>query len=963
MFRPAFGLFSRRKISTKPKRNWRRVRLEVEQLEDRSLPSVSSTVYSGLGLNFDANNNPVTPPDCNVAAGPTWVIEVVNNEIQFINKATLTNNPSTSIEDFTTFFPVATFQHGFFGFPDIITNPQANYDEASGQFVVSMLDISTVLTDKGYLDVAILAKGADPTNDANWNKFQIDLTTGHGPMIPGNGNGPLWGDSDVFGSNDQAYVWTVNMFTFANNPTTGLFDSTYCLFDHVQVIAMQKDGTGVNQVDLPGWDSINSKVINENLIPVKMHGAEPMLFAEETNYADTGGQNNSLTLLQAANILTATTPSDFVASTVTVPTYNYLLVPDPSGAGNAWNRGDKNSEAQQNDGTTDLLQTGDTRIRSATWRTVGSQQHLVLTQTVNDAFGVAKAVWYDIDPSTDTVLNTGVIHAGDSVSTYFPSADIAPNGDIGMTYLESSATEFLSMYITGKQPGDSSMEPAVLVSPGDSPLTGPDPAPHRTGDYSGTTLDMTASGSPTNSFWSANEYTSTSTWATALTSYSVSPPIGPAVMISAPTVAGDGTVSSLVFTFNEGMDTTSIPDSSDVDPLLTSGSIASLTFKWNDSTHLEADFTPLPAGNYTLTIGHGTHIRAAGTLALMDQDQDGPDSPPAEATDQFTASFTVGAQNLIEDFDQPETYHLVFGAATFSLTAAASQTGVAGDLGLDNQPGSDWIYRDDVNAQVHQGNTISAWVKFSGGTNAVAVFGFGANTISPDGTEMATYSFVLNANTNQIHFQESDVHSSSELDSTLNKTPYPTLFTGNTFQQDHWYKITVIWNSGLAMTGQVFDTNGTTLLGQVHPDITPALFTSGGIAFHAVAAKNGPANHVYWDTITDPPTANVQLTGVVSTSTSQGTTASASLLNAALVQVMNSLMPVSLPATIRTLDAAFSAGFEPTRQSVMESISRTVQGLSYGEAWNQQSHSGGIGSADSDDADELGLLERLQGND
>jgi hypothetical protein len=306
MFRPAFGLFSRRKISTKPKRYWRHVRLEVEQLEDRSLPSVTATVYGALGLNFDASQN-TTPPDANVAAGPNWIIEVVNNNIEFLNKATLANNSGGTFEDLNTFFPLATFQHGFFGFPDIITNPQANYDEKSGQFVVSMLDISDILTNTGYLDVAILANGADPTVDANWNKFQIDLTTGHGPMIPGNGTGPLWGDSDVFGSNDQAYVWTVNMFTFANNPNTLLFDPTYCLFDHVQVIAMNKDGTGVNQVDLPGWDGTN--IVNENLMPVRMHGAgpsDPMLFAEETNYAGST-QGNSLTLLQISNILT--TPS------------------------------------------------------------------------------------------------------------------------------------------------------------------------------------------------------------------------------------------------------------------------------------------------------------------------------------------------------------------------------------------------------------------------------------------------------------------------------------------------------------------------------------------------------------------------------------------------------------------------------------------------------------------------------
>ena len=67
------------------------------------------------------------------------------------------------------------------------------------------------------------------------------------------------------------------------------------------------------------------------------------------------------------------------------------------------------------------------------------------------------------------------------MSTYFPSAAIDPAGDIGMTYLESSATssgEYMSMYVTGKQLTDTTMQPASLVVAGNSALTGPDGSPH-----------------------------------------------------------------------------------------------------------------------------------------------------------------------------------------------------------------------------------------------------------------------------------------------------------------------------------------------------------------------------------------------------------------------------------------------------------------------------------------------------
>src|SRR5262249_44728015 len=129
-------------------------------------------------------------------------------------------------------------------------------------------------------------------------------------------------------------------------------------------------------------------------------------------------------------------------------------------------------------------------------------------------------------------VSQGEINPGAGVFTYFPSADIAPNGDIAITYLESSSSENMSMYVTGITGGV--LQPAVLAAPGVRTYTGvggSDTSPFLAGDYSGTTVDVLPSGNYTNSFWSANEYTnSAGTWSTALASYSISPPIGVAVI-------------------------------------------------------------------------------------------------------------------------------------------------------------------------------------------------------------------------------------------------------------------------------------------------------------------------------------------------------------------------------------------------------------------------------------------------
>ena len=66
----------------------RKAPLSVEVLECRNLPSVTlSGGYTGFGFDL---NNPVTPPDTQMAAGPTTVMEAVNGvdgNLAIINKS------------------------------------------------------------------------------------------------------------------------------------------------------------------------------------------------------------------------------------------------------------------------------------------------------------------------------------------------------------------------------------------------------------------------------------------------------------------------------------------------------------------------------------------------------------------------------------------------------------------------------------------------------------------------------------------------------------------------------------------------------------------------------------------------------------------------------------------------------------------------------------------------------------
>src|SRR5205823_14082289 len=99
-------------------------------------------------------------------------------------------------------------------------------------------------------------------------------------------------------------------------------------------------------------------------------------------------------------------------------------------------------------GSSDLIQTNDARILNAAWR----NNQLVAAQTVGTG-GVAHARWYAFDTSTSTpaLSQSGEIAPGAGVYTYFPSVEIASGGDVGMTFMQSSTSQYMSMYVTGQK--------------------------------------------------------------------------------------------------------------------------------------------------------------------------------------------------------------------------------------------------------------------------------------------------------------------------------------------------------------------------------------------------------------------------------------------------------------------------------------------------------------------------------
>jgi uncharacterized repeat protein (TIGR01451 family) len=814
-------------------------RLAIERLEDRSLPSISGVGFYGLA--YDSTQG-LTPPDTIAAAGPNHVVEAVNENLFFGSKATLPNSLSGTVQSFDNFFP--GFTHSLFGLSDVISDPSVNYDAATGKWIISILDID-LQNDKGYLNIAV-SNTSDPTG--GWAKFQLDLTDGHGPLIPGNAGLTLWGDFERFGSSANAYIWTVNMFSFS----AGGIDQN-SLFDHVQVIAIDKSNlANVHTVDLPSWDSTASTITNANLLPVRMDGAaaaDGAWFAEETNYGTSSGQANTLRLVHVADILTAT-PNSFVDYTGNVPLYQFTFVPDPAQGGNhPWNNGDAVAPAGQK-GSADLIETNDTRINSAVWRTVNGQQHLVLTQTVDSTAdpGVAKARWYDFnttgatDPSVAVPLyQSGEINPGAGVFTYFPSAAIDPAGDIGMTYLESSATtpsspsppgEYLSMYVTGKALAESAMEPAVLVVGGSSADTGPDGSPHRAGDYSGTVVDINSAGAVTNSFWSANEYADGGVWATALENFTITNPLPStdmAVTASGPSSVTAGTNATYTITItNNGPNpaqgvvmTDTLPAGSTYVSITQTSGSDSFTFSQSGGTVTATAAANIATGSsdtFTVAVfapaslSNGATFNDAASVSASNPD-------PNTANNSATVSGSIVNNNPNADLAVQVTGPATANegdSVTYNITVTnAGPSSASGVILTDTLP-SNLSYKSSSSSQgtVSVSNgvvTFSVGTVAAGGTVTASVTALAvedgnvANTasVSSSNPDPASANNSANATTS---FAEPAIKVSAPIKTrsrTLSNFQVATFTHANAVEPANAFTATINWGDGTTSSGAI----------------------------------------------------------------------------------------------------------------------------------------------------------------
>jgi hypothetical protein len=435
-------------------------------------PRAPVTSLSFAGMDF--NDTPgFVPPDTHAATGPNHIVETVNTTMTIYDRSN--GNLVSGPNDLNTFFSVAS-NHS-------LTDPVVFYDEIIQRFFIGVIDFGTNDPPTSSNLLYAVSSDASPTGPTSFtHKYAIPV---HHSGITCSGT--VEADFTRGGWNADAHVFTFNMFNFATN-----------CFDGVRVVIIDKStidsGSLVSHV-------VEGSNLDITLTPAVMHGSQPgdpMWFVESVFF----NQIRVVKMTGSPNILT--TPS-FDPTDISVA--NYAIPPSATQPGG-----------------TQTIDTGDTRILNVEWR----GDRLVATHAVGVS-GLARARWYEFDTSSTPMRTQQGSIAPSSLHTYYPSIAIAANGDIGMTFMQSSSNQFMSMYVTGQSVGDpaGTMQTPKLVKQGQGHYIAFDCDPNsnsfisstcRAGDFSGITADPDAS----DTFCAANEYATndvSENWGTWITCF------------------------------------------------------------------------------------------------------------------------------------------------------------------------------------------------------------------------------------------------------------------------------------------------------------------------------------------------------------------------------------------------------------------------------------------------------------
>ena len=398
---------------------------------------------------------PWVPPDPTLAAGPSHIVEMVNSTIAWFDKSG-TKQFEAAIDGPNGFF-------GELGAGSFVFDPKCLFDQYSGRFVVTALDVD--FDNAGAWIIVAISDDADP--NGVWYKYRTDCRV----QI---GSGTYWVDYPGFGYDANGIYITGNLFLLEGSG--GGFGGAF--YRSFKKSTMLSGGT-VQYTDLRDATTISAQ-------SVQHYGSNPAPMFVSVN---------STALIKVQAIKNAFTSPLLVTTTVPVPDFSYPGNPVTDKSGNAYD---------QLDG----------RIINTTWR--GGKL------LAGHGIGLSNrnvARWYEFDthnwPTSGipTLVQAGNVDEGPGTHTWFPALIHNKFGVIGMVMSRSSNTTFPSVYVTGHLANDPLGTMGELELAIEATRTSRD---WRYGDYFDIALDPDGK-----TFWVVGEYYPGGSWKTWISSFLV----------------------------------------------------------------------------------------------------------------------------------------------------------------------------------------------------------------------------------------------------------------------------------------------------------------------------------------------------------------------------------------------------------------------------------------------------------
>ena len=418
-----------------------------------SSTAASSVSYaSGFDGLSELNNTVATgPPDVQVAAGPTYIMEMVNAVRAVYNKQGLL----IVKQSLSSFFNIVG--------TDFISDPKVIYDSPSSRWYASILDLDSNSTITRSNVLVAVSANSDPTG--SW-KIYNTISTGAN-VIP---------DQPFLGVSSDKLVVSANVL---NGSTTSLLGAQWWVFNKSDL---------VNWAVSPGFWSSSRNATLSSVYPVQSLSTTNTEYMVSTGSDETGVSSaNSVQLFS----ITGVPPGVTTSPQVVLELQNPIIKADGAGEEPCY-------RGIHTDQICPTIDAGDQRVLDAAFY----QGKLWLSADEACPLGAYHTCIRLIQIDTGTTsIRQDIDYGSTTYDFYYPALRIDNSGNLAVVYGLSSkfGPTFPSLAITGQMAGDppGSLAPARTIRSGSNDETSPS-----YGDYFGAAVDP----SDSSVVWVAGEY-------------------------------------------------------------------------------------------------------------------------------------------------------------------------------------------------------------------------------------------------------------------------------------------------------------------------------------------------------------------------------------------------------------------------------------------------------------------------